>query len=394
MGGEGRRAKGERGQRGWRRRVSVFFLSLAAACLGAGSGLLGVCGPFTDVSDPGFCPFVLEIFFLGITTGTTPTTYDPASSVTRLQMAAFLSRTVDRTLQRASSRAVREQFWTPVVPVDMGVTTLPSNSGPFQVKSDGEDLWVANSIGSVSRVRGSDGKLLETWTAGSAMGVLVAMGRVFVTGATSPGKLYRIDPSQPAGAATTVATNLGDQAFGMAFDGGRIWTANFHNISIVTPTLSLPYTVTTVATGFTDPAGILYDGSNVWVADLHLLKLNATGGILQTVTVGLAPAYPVFDGTNIWVPNRGSDSVSVVRASTGAVLAVLTGNGLLAPYVSAFDGQRVLVASTTGTSVSLWKAADLTPLGSSFIGGDPGGACSDGTNFWIVLSDVSQLVRF
>jgi len=46
------------------------------------------------LTDPGFCPFVLEIFYLGITTGTTPTTYDPSSTVTRLQMAAFLSRTV------------------------------------------------------------------------------------------------------------------------------------------------------------------------------------------------------------------------------------------------------------------------------------------------------------
>ena len=36
-------------------------------------------------------------------------------------------------------------------------------------------------------------------------------------------------------------------------------------------------------------------------------------------------------------------SVSVVRASNGAVLATLTGNGLSNPMVAAFDGQRVLV---------------------------------------------------
>ncbi len=72
-------------------------MSLAALVLaaGAGSALLGTCGPFADVSDAVFCPFVLEIFTLGITTGTTPTTYDPTSSVSRLQMAAFLSHTVD-----------------------------------------------------------------------------------------------------------------------------------------------------------------------------------------------------------------------------------------------------------------------------------------------------------
>jgi len=40
-----------------------------------------------------------------VTTGTSPTTYDPGSAVTRLQMAAFLSRTVDKALQRGSDRA-------------------------------------------------------------------------------------------------------------------------------------------------------------------------------------------------------------------------------------------------------------------------------------------------
>jgi hypothetical protein len=100
------------------RRFLVVSLALAGALLGgAGGALFGVCGPFTDVSDPAFCPFVLEIFTLGITTGTTPTTYDSASGVTRLQMSALLSRTVDRSLQRSGRRAALNQFWTPTVPL-------------------------------------------------------------------------------------------------------------------------------------------------------------------------------------------------------------------------------------------------------------------------------------
>jgi hypothetical protein len=113
----------------------------------------------------------------------------------------------------------------------------------------------------------------------------------------------------------------------------------------------------------------------------------------RTLTVS-QPLYPIFDGTNIWVPNLGSSSVSVVRASSGAVLATLTGNGLNGPFVAAFDGQRVLVTSGTGGDVSLWKAADLSPLGSVGTGGFPFGACSDGINFWITLSTASQLARF
>jgi hypothetical protein len=74
----------------------------------------------------------------------------------------------------------------------------------------------------------------------------------------------------------------------------------------------------------------------------------------------------------------------------------LTGNGLNFPRAAAFDGQRVLVTNFAGDSVSLWKAADLTPLGSFATGSSTGpqGACSDGVNFWITLNATSKLARF
>ena len=47
-------------------------------------------------------------------------------------------------------------------------------------------------------------------------------------------------------------------------------------------------------------------------------------------------------------------------------------------------------------SVSLWKAADLTAIGtfSTGTGTQPLGACSNGTNFWIGLYSPGQLARF
>jgi S-layer family protein len=50
--------------------------------------------PFTDVSPSSFAlSHISCIFSLGITTGTSPTTYSPGANVTREQMAAFLART-------------------------------------------------------------------------------------------------------------------------------------------------------------------------------------------------------------------------------------------------------------------------------------------------------------
>ncbi|HKF44818.1 MAG TPA: S-layer homology domain-containing protein [Thermoanaerobaculia bacterium] len=378
-------------------RIAALCIAAAVAC-GAATAALGVCGPFTDVTDGFFCPFVLEIFYMGITTGTTATTYDPTGTVTRLQMAAFLSRTVDNVLKRGGARAAVSKFWAPQDSSALALTTVPI--GPTLMRSDGADIWVSSFSGSISRVRAKDGKLLDSWTgATNAYGILVAMGRIFAAGYTNPtGAVYRLDPTKPAGAVTTVAT-VGSSPSGIAFDGSRIWTANFSgSLSIVVPAPSTPWSATTVSTGFQALAGALFDGSNIWMTDNPagtLLKLDSSGSILQTVTVSPGPLYPIFDGSNIWVPDT-ANAVTVVRASNGALLATLTGNGLDSPAVAAFDGQRILVTNNNGESLSLWKAADLSPIGNVPTGTftQPIGACSDGINFWIALNAGFTVARF
>src|SRR5215472_14482836 len=146
------------------RRVLALVSIVFTVLLGGGAGaLLGDCGPFTDVTDPSFCSFVLEILYLGITSGTSATTYNPGGNVTRIQMAKFLSITVDSALKRGSRRAALDQFWTTQNATTLGLTTV--GAGPRYPRSDGADIWVPNfTDGTVSRVRGSDGKLLETWT--------------------------------------------------------------------------------------------------------------------------------------------------------------------------------------------------------------------------------------
>src|SRR6266508_4446830 len=137
----------------------------------------------------------------------------------------------------------------------------------------------------------------------------------------------------------------------------------------------------------------------MWVTDFTeaaIFKVNENGGILQTVVVGTGPYAPGFDGSNIWVPNRDANSVSVVHVSSGAVLATLTGNGLNRPRTAAFDGDRVLVTNDSGEFVSLWKAADLAPLGAFSTGAstDSLRACSDGLHFWVTLFSPHKLARF
>jgi DNA-binding beta-propeller fold protein YncE len=394
---------------------AVVLISLIASLTVLSSRLhadTGDCGgvtvtlPFTDVMGNAFFCQIAAAYFSGLTNGTTATTFSPTQNVTREQMAAFTTRTMDQALKRGSHRAALDQYWTTQGENNLALTTI--GLGPLLVKSDGADLWAAHIASStVSRVRASDGKLLETWTdAPFGHGVLCAMGKVFVTGDATPGRLYQIDPTQPAGAVTTLSSALGIGSSGITYDGQRIWTANngtgpgSGSVSIVTLN---PLTVTNVTTGFNRPVGILYDGANIWVTDQGdgmLKKLDTNGAILQAVPVGLSPRYPAFDGSNLWVPNANSSTVTVVRATgvlSGTVLATLSGNGLNGPITAAFDGERILVTNVVGESISLWNASDLTPLVTFSTGADtrPWGVCSDGLNFWITFNTgPGKLARF
>lgn len=392
----------------------VLSLSLGARRSQADTGTCGGASmtlPFTDVMGSwAFC-FIAEVYFTGISLGTSATTFSPANNVTRDQMAVFLSRTLDTSLKRGSRRAALNQWATPDRFPDSAKTTVGPH--PRSVQSDGADLWVANNgDGTVSRVRGSDGRWLETWTGAiSAYGVLVARGLIYVTGAISPnGQVYKLDPRQPAAAVTTLSSTLGANPAWITTDGRYLWTANAGttpntgSVSRIDPDLG---TTATFSAGFNQPSGICFDGINVWVSDAGaktLLKLNQDGTIAQTVTIGNGAKYPLFDGTNIWVLGYtanndlpGTGFIKVVRAATGEVLATLTPPTLNTPEQIAFDGQRMLVTDRDFlgfTGAVLFKAADLTPLGGFQSFPKPFGVCSDGINFWLTIPDESKLARY
>jgi DNA-binding beta-propeller fold protein YncE len=365
--------------------------------------------PYTDVAGVGdpFCPGIMEAYVTGVSKGTTPTTFSPNNTVTRVQMTTFLQRSLDQGLARTSRRAALNQWWAPQTLAAM--QSIFIGFAPVFCAADGEYIWNTTFFGTVVQVQANSGKVINTWTgATNDRGILVAAGKVFVAGDTAPGSLFVIDPTQPPGAVTLAASNLGNNPDNIAFDGTNLWTANPGNgtppgsVSIITPQTSTPYPVTTVTTGFNQPAGVVYDGAHIWVTDFAagtVMKVDPTGAILQTVTVGTHPQIAVFDGANIWVPNTGDNSISVVQASTGNVVATINAdasNLLNAPVGASFDGERVLVTNYGGDTVSVFKAADLSFIGNVTTGTLtlPNVPCSDGINFWVPLQNTAVLLRY
>jgi DNA-binding beta-propeller fold protein YncE len=384
--------------------VMVLLIIAASSQLRAD---VGTCNgaqvnlPFTDVQGNGFFCQIAAAYFSGLTNGTSATTYSPGAPVAREQMAAFVTRTLDQSLKRGSRRAALDQWWTPQNSNVLGTTTV--GDLPLSIKSDGELVWVANFAGnSVSCLQVSDGKLMKTYTGVTKpRAVVVARGKVYVAGNEPSGKLYSIDPTSAASTATFV-TDIGSNPVALAFDGEFIWCTNFLG-NIYRIEFDPDPVVVTVDPGLGIPTGLIYDGANIWVIDQgdnKIKKLNGGGTmVLQDAAIGSSAQQPVFDGTNIWVPNFNNDTVTVIRASTGAVMATLTGNGLNGPGQAAFDGERILVINKDGHSVSLWKASDLTPLGNFSTGTTSGGSspaavCSDGLYFWIALSGYNKVARF
>ena len=392
---------------------ALLILITAVTCLNKVSASDGICGnasihlPFTDAAGSAFFCAIAEAYFTGITNGTSPTTFSPSTAVSREQMSAFVTRTLDKSLTRSSERAALNHFSTPYFLADGLIVNTGPN--PQSVLSDGADLWVANSANAmVERISATDGQVSALYGgATNAQGVLLAKGLVFVTGNQIPGVLYTVDPTELLGGqATKVSNTLGNYPNGIAFDGGRVWTANAGfpgqgSVSVISWDSFGNAQVSTVTAGFSHLYGMLFDGANIWVTDTGdstLKKLSPfDASVEQTISVGLQPRNPVFDGTNIWVPNQNSNSVTVVRASTGAVLATLVDPGMNNPQTAAFDGERILVTHQDG--VMIWKASDLTPLGNHTLGpyqdaADVYGACSDGRDFWVTRRTANQLIRF
>jgi DNA-binding beta-propeller fold protein YncE len=407
------------------RKQSAIALILVIAALTGASRLVkadtATCGgasttlPFTDVpsSNVFFCA-IAEAYFSGLTNGTSPTTYSPSDTVSREQMAAFVTRTQDSALKRGNRRAALGQWWTPTSAGVLRSTAFTGPNNSYDIVCDGDDLWISHGT-EVKRVDASDGKILQTWTAPTFLtAIIAAAGRIFVASSlgNSPGKIYVINPEAAPGPMTVFEDDIGAAPLQMTFDGTNLWTANFTSTGV--GSISRIDVATgidsTFSAGLERPYDILWDGASLWVADGGniadtggLKRIDpANGSVLNHyMDVGSSPGRLLFDGTNIWVASRinGGNALAVVRAVgglRGTVLKLFSGGNLNGPVGMAFDGERVLVCNYDGDTVSLFKAADLTPLGTLSTGPNsaPWTACNDGVNFWIIRIGNNDIVRF
>jgi hypothetical protein len=363
--------------------------------------------PYTDVSGVGakFCPGIMEAYVTGITKGTTPTTFSPNDNVSRLQMTTFLQRSLDQGLQRRSRRAALGQWWTPGTSNALQTIPLPGVGPASFCRADGERIWVGNGpvVNSIEATTGEVQALVEGIPTSNLAGIVVASGMIYAVDAFTS-HVVSIVPKWASPFWSGLSPGVVPyHPNNLTFDGDNIWTANYDDgtIAIISISAGLPNIPGTVVGGFAHPIDVLFDGQQVWMTDYGLNtlnRLNSDGSIAQSVSVGVSPGYMAFDGANIWVPNHDGNSITVVQASTGAVVATISSDGanrLSTPLQAAFDGERILVTNPGNDSVTLFRAKDLSLINNVPLatGSAPFGACSDGINFWVTLRGAKQLLR-
>ena len=259
--------------------------------------------PFTDVGGvaDAFCKGILEAYVLGVTRGTSATTFGPNQLVDRMQMATFLQRSIDQGLRRSNRRMALGQWWTSTEVAPLQKISLPGSGPVGFCKSDGERIWVGNGR-RVQSVLARTGELEADLDVGSLGfndnigGILVANGRLVVVDPIAQA-VTRIIPSAAAPYGIFVSYQQSYAPNNLIYDGARVWTANYSSgsIAIISVVNGAPMVPGTVVGGFTSPIDVVYDGSNVWVAEAgganRIRKLDANGAVLQTVPVGAGPAY-------------------------------------------------------------------------------------------------------
>jgi hypothetical protein len=146
--------------------------------------------------------------------------------------------------------ALLKWYQANLVPTSFAVGKT-QNSNPYGIAFDGANIWTANSEGTVTKLRASDGASLGTF---------------------------------PAGNAPT----------GIAFDGANMWVTNYYDGTVTKLRASDGRSLGTFSLGQgTYPFWLAFDGENMWIADgLGVTKLRDVFAPDGAVVCGSSCPHP------------------------------------------------------------------------------------------------------
>ena len=270
---------------------------------------------------------------------------------------------------------------------------VPLINTPVVMAFDGERIWITNTGNTVTRVRASDGAVLNVLPVpagpaglafdGTNMWIADSFTRQFEKRRASDGVLQQIIPAPAADPGR------------MIFDGENLWSIGTNVNNVLKLRTSDGVQVGSYPVG-TTPIDLTFDGENIWVSNSmsnNVTKLRASdGALLGTYNVGMWPHGIAFDGENIWVANTNSHNVMKLRKADGVILGTYPVSNF--PFAIAYDGNNMLVTNVANQVVKL-RAYDGTNLGTLDVA--PGSGFNpivfDGNSFWIGLVGSNKVLK-
>jgi Collagen triple helix repeat (20 copies) len=235
-----------------------------------------------------------------------------------------------------------------------------------------------------------------------AAGATGAQGPIGLTGATGPQGPAGSSTSSSAFTPTQVAsllwqqsTPVGNNPFGVGFDGSHIWVSNRTDSTITEVMAATGAVVGTYAGGSTNYNLMAFDGTYLWAtgtttsAGGNLTKIDPSSTTpVTTTSYPLEPAttnpYPfgiAWDGTQLWVADSNTGTVLTVNPSNGQVTPIGTANPFNVPKCVAFDGASIWVTNSYAGTVT--KFAGTISQTTVEVGGAPFGIACDGSYMWV-----------
>ena len=350
-----------------RRLLLVPVLLAGLALSGVASLAIAACGPFSDVG-AGICPFVVSMYYLGITAGTTATTYSPGNPVTRGQMAIFMGalfnliKRTENPYRLATGMHGQAFNFNYADRFETGNTNVP-----IGFATDGFFNYVASASNNKIDMfyKGNGHRYVTTLTTISNNGPMVCDGNyLFITSfnGTSMSR-YQIR----TGTLTDPwVTGLSGMANDVAIAADKIIVANTGGVDIV----ALNGGVIEHSNALGYARGIAYMGDGTfWVAIAStLLHMDLNAAILGSANLTNATSghQVAFDGQNVWVPliNGDIDVVATRGAQQGAVVDTFAMSSFGATYAGGitFTGQWIVASGTgdfgCGSSSTIFGAID------------------------------------
>lgn len=215
---------------------------------------------------------------------------------------------------------------------------------PFQVVSDGPNLWVSSARGSISKFDAtSRHEVHREQVGGEPLFLSVNSASVWVAD-TRNNQVIRLD-RQSGQLVQAIATGRGPGGI-VALDDS-IWVAEYGDDEVIRIEPDTNGVVAHIPTG-AGPGNVAFAFGSVWVTnengDQMLVRIDpGTNKVVSRIRVGETPLGIAQVGSELWVANADSNTISVVDPATNTLTATITLPS--SPYTLAAGATAVWVAT-------------------------------------------------